>query len=322
MAHFTVAIFAFISTAVAQQATCPSVEDNPALNLFKNSPLTGYFLSTFVDPSSQGVTYFQANSVMQFRQESGKNLVDVTLKATPSCSGPGCKPSPAVDDCKATYEVTCYDRKPSTLKFNPVGAPSCLSKQSPWRCNYYLTSNFYSQHHEFEFSMLFRWDLSTPGNLKLRGQPMGSFFTGCGDDPIETTIEARMQPTSSALLASPFVQADVDLCVSDVADVYMVHYIQTSPGDHCVEVAIPGGMNSAFWKDQGWKYSAPKWQPGSCTDNMSDWPALDDAHKVGSHITCNSATHNLDGWDGVTACKFGIAPVLQRCPAPSPLFLA
>jgi len=55
-----------------------------------------------------------------------------------------------------------------------------------------------------------------------------------------------------------------------------VHAIVTSPGDHCLEVTIPGGNDSPFWKSEGWKYSAPvrpEWKSGAC--DRTAWKTVD-----------------------------------------------
>ena len=80
------------------------------------------------------------------------------------------------------------------------------------------------------------------------------------------------------------------------------HSIETSPGDHCLEVAYPGGTASPFWKTDGWKYSAPvrpEWTEGAC--NRTNWTSVDDVEK------------DYDGWtkeknapyDSVVFTKYG-----------------
>jgi len=54
------------------------------------------------------------------------------------------------------------------------------------------------------------------------------------------------------------------------------HQVISSPGDHCLEVYIPGGNDSPFWKSEGWKYSAPdrpEWITGKC--DSSKWKSFD-----------------------------------------------
>jgi hypothetical protein len=64
-----------------------------------------------------------------------------------------------------------------------------------------------------------------------------------------------------------------------------VHQIETSPGDHCLEIAFPGGKSSAFWKSDGWKYGPPvrkEWVGGAC--DRTKWTSVD------------SKEENYDGW--------------------------
>jgi hypothetical protein len=65
-----------------------------------------------------------------------------------------------------------------------------------------------------------------------------------------------------------------------------VHMIETSPGDHCLEIQFPGGKSSKFWKSDGWKYGAPvrpEWVAGAC--DRSKWKSVD------------STEQGYDGWD-------------------------
>jgi len=67
------------------------------------------------------------------------------------------------------------------------------------------------------------------------------------------------------------------------------HQIVTSPGDHCLEITIPGGSDSPFWKAEGWKYSAPdrpEWVEGQC--DKAKWKTQDS---------------KTDSYDGYTAAK-------------------
>lgn len=73
------------------------------------------------------------------------------------------------------------------------------------------------------------------------------------------------------------------------ADVKYVHKLVDSPGDHCLEVMIPGGTQSPFWTDEGWKYSAPvrpEWKDGQC--DKSTWTTTDSTQ---------------DSYDGYSATK-------------------
>jgi hypothetical protein len=78
------------------------------------------------------------------------------------------------------------------------------------------------------------------------------------------------------------------------SDMGYVHMIETSPGDHCLQVAFPGGESSAFWKAEGWKYSAPvrpEWVQGAC--DRTKWKSVD------------STEQSYDGYSGVVMTKFG-----------------
>jgi len=115
-------------------------------------------------------------------------------------------------------------------------------------------------------------------------------------------------------------QANVAMVGATAGTTGYVHMIETSPGDHCLEVAFPGGTDSPFWKSDGWKYSAPvrpEWVTGAC--DQSKWTSVD------------SKEANYDGWDNdknspytsVTMTKYGygklVAPMLteiQDPPAP------
>merc|ERR1711907_59944 len=73
------------------------------------------------------------------------------------------------------------------------------------------------------------------------------------------------------------------------ANITYRHQIVTSPGDHCLEITVPGGDDSPFWKAEGWKYSAPvrpEWVSGQC--DKTKWKSHDD---------------ETDGYDGYTAAK-------------------
>jgi len=90
------------------------------------------------------------------------------------------------------------------------------------------------------------------------------------------------------------------------------HAIETSPGDHCLEVTYPGGNTSPFWLSDGWKYSAPvrkDWTDGPC--DRTNWTSVD------------STETDYDGWTAeknapfgsVTFVKYGhgggVAPMLR-----------
>merc|ERR1712166_1047010 len=65
------------------------------------------------------------------------------------------------------------------------------------------------------------------------------------------------------------------LAEASVASMF-VHQIVTSPGDHCLEITIPGGAGSPFWKANSWKYSAPdrpEWKTGAC--DHTKWDEVD-----------------------------------------------
>merc|ERR1711998_338836 len=73
------------------------------------------------------------------------------------------------------------------------------------------------------------------------------------------------------------------------ANITYRHQIVTSPGDHCLEITIPGGSDSPFWKAEGWKYSAPdrpEWVEGQC--DKAKWKTQDS---------------KTDSYDGYTAAK-------------------
>jgi len=80
----------------------------------------------------------------------------------------------------------------------------------------------------------------------------------------------------------------------------LVHMIEHSPGDHCLEVNFPGGTDSAFWKSNGWKYSAPirpEWKTGEC--DKSKWTSTD------------ATSGNYDGFAGVTLTKYGFGTLVE-----------
>jgi len=91
-----------------------------------------------------------------------------------------------------------------------------------------------------------------------------------------------------------------------------VHQIVTSPGDHCLEITIPGGAVSPFWQAEGWKYSAPdrpEWKTGAC-----------------DHSKWNEVDSTTDDYDGYTAAKNAPYAAVQlnkygiktATPAPTP----
>merc|ERR1712153_84703 len=102
------------------------------------------------------------------------------------------------------------------------------------------------------------------------------------------------------------------LAEASVASMF-VHQIVTSPGDHCLEITIPGGAGSPFWKANSWKYSAPdrpEWKTGAC--DHTKWDEVD------------STTDNYDGYTAaknspyaaVSLNKYGIK---TATPAPTPI---
>merc|ERR1711865_673818 len=102
------------------------------------------------------------------------------------------------------------------------------------------------------------------------------------------------------------------LAEASVASMF-VHQIVTSPGDHCLEITIPGGAGSPFWKANSWKYSAPdrpEWKTGAC--DHTKWDEVD------------STTENYDGYTAakntpyaaVSLNKYGIK---TATPAPTPI---
>jgi len=98
----------------------------------------------------------------------------------------------------------------------------------------------------------------------------------CADTKVNVTVKIKGQ---AGLVA---------LSQTAATDGY-VHMIETSPGDHCLEVHYPGGADSPFWKSEAWKYSAPirpEWKQGKC--DYSKWTSKD------SHV---------DNYDGFTAAK-------------------
>jgi len=85
------------------------------------------------------------------------------------------------------------------------------------------------------------------------------------------------------------ISTDTDTDTEPSATVTYRHQIVTSPGDHCLEITIPGGDDSPFWKAEGWKYSAPdrpEWVSGQC--DKTKWKSQD---------------AKTDGYDGYTAAK-------------------
>jgi len=98
----------------------------------------------------------------------------------------------------------------------------------------------------------------------------------CHDTAVNVTVKIKGQ---AGLVA---------LSQTAATDGY-VHMIETSPGDHCLEVHYPGGADSPFWKSEAWKYSAPirpEWKQGKC--DYSKWTSKD---------------QHVDNYDGFTAAK-------------------
>ena len=84
-------------------------------------------------------------------------------------------------------------------------------------------------------------------------------------------------------------------CPSDVPNSLLCQL--TNPGSplgkqHCEELDNPGGTNSPYFKDRGWKYTSPPWT--NCTCNRTKFNFV------------NRVTHNLDGYEGVTFWYLGI----------------
>jgi len=118
--------------------------------------------------------------------------------------------------------------------------------------------------------------------------------SGCGG---VTLVKYDPKPEIAALFA-----------MMAVSGPSYVHQIVTSPGDHCLEVTIPGGDASPFWLAEGWKYSAPvrsEWKPGQC--DYTKWNEVD------------STTNDYDGYTAtknspyaaVTLRKYGIKSELE-----------
>merc|ERR1712028_313266 len=104
----------------------------------------------------------------------------------------------------------------------------------------------------------------------------------------------------------------VAVAEASVASMF-VHQIVTSPGDHCLEITIPGGDVSPFWKANAWKYSAPdrpEWKTGAC--DHTKWDEVD------------STTENYDGYTAAKNTPYA-AVSLNKCgiktatPAPTPI---
>jgi hypothetical protein len=94
--------------------------------------------------------------------------------------------------------------------------------------------------------------------------------------------------TATALNVTIATKGEAGVALT-AAPVAYVHMIETSPGDHCLEVAFPGGKDSPFWKSDGWKYGPPvrpEWVSGAC--DQKKWTSKDSVEKA------------YDGW---TAAK-------------------
>merc|ERR1712028_36526 len=100
---------------------------------------------------------------------------------------------------------------------------------------------------------------------------------------------------------------------AEVDTTTFVHQIVTSPGDHCLEITIPGGDISPFWKANAWKYSAPdrpEWKTGAC-----------------DHTKWNDVDSTTEDYDGYTAAKNAPYPAVElikygiktATPAPTPI---
>ena len=84
-------------------------------------------------------------------------------------------------------------------------------------------------------------------------------------------------------------------CASNVPNSLLCHL--TNPGSplgkqHCEELDNPGGTDSPYFQDRGWKYTNPPWQ--NCTCNRTKFNFV------------NRVTRNLDGYDNVTFWYLGI----------------
>merc|ERR1712086_379037 len=111
---------------------------------------------------------------------------------------------------------------------------------------------------------------------------------------------------------NPAAKVEAEFFFTGVPSMF-VHQIVTSPGDHCLEITIPGGAGSPFWKANSWKYSAPdrpEWKTGAC--DHTKWDEVD------------STTENYDGYTAakntpyaaVSLNKYGIK---TATPAPTPI---
>merc|ERR1711865_172738 len=100
---------------------------------------------------------------------------------------------------------------------------------------------------------------------------------------------------------------------AEVDTTTFVHQIVTSPGDHCLEITIPGGNIPPFWKANAWKYSAPdrpEWKTGAC-----------------DHTKWNDVDSTTEDYDGYTAAKNAPYPAVElikygiktATPAPTPI---
>merc|ERR1712028_135787 len=106
-------------------------------------------------------------------------------------------------------------------------------------------------------------------------------------------------------------------------DVQYVHNIETSPGDHCLEVAFPGGTTSPFWKADGWKYGAPvrpEWKAGAC--DKTKWTSVDtkeanyDGWTAAKNAPYAAVTFTKYGFDTVTPMVFStiqVTPASATC---------
>ena len=79
----------------------------------------------------------------------------------------------------------------------------------------------------------------------------------------------------------------------------LVIHLLTNPSSprgkqHCQQLTVPGGTTSAFWADEGWRYTMPPWASGACPTYFN---------------FVNAEDHNLDGFSGVTWVKLGVQTV-------------
>ena len=87
-----------------------------------------------------------------------------------------------------------------------------------------------------------------------------------------------------------------------------VHMIEHSPGDHCLEIKFDGAKASAFWKSDGWKYSAPvrpEWKEGAC--DRTTWTSVDATEPAYDGWTAEKNAPN----QAVVMTKYGYDTAVQ-----------